>query len=80
MYISCIYLEKDMAIRSSILAWNAMDRRAWLATVHGVARVGYNLATKQPPPCIYMFLNFLCFYFHNNKYDISAKVIITISY
>ena len=26
-----------------------MDRRAWQATVHGVARVGHNLATKLPP-------------------------------
>ena len=25
---------------------NPMDRGAWRATVHGVARVGYNLATK----------------------------------
>ena len=28
---------------------NSMDRTAWHATVHGVARVGYNLATKPPP-------------------------------
>ena len=28
-----------------------MDRGAWQATVHGVARVGRNLATKPPPPC-----------------------------
>ena len=26
-----------------------MDRGAWQATVHGVARVGHNLATKPPP-------------------------------
>ena len=26
---------------------NPMDRGAWLATVHGVARVGHNLATKE---------------------------------
>ena len=26
-----------------------MDRRAWWATVHGVARVGHDLATKPPP-------------------------------
>ena len=25
---------------------NPMDRGAWRATVHGVARVGHNLATK----------------------------------
>ena len=24
-----------------------MDREAWQATVHGVARVGHNLATKE---------------------------------
>ena len=28
---------------------NPMDRRAWQATVHGVARVGHDIATKQPP-------------------------------
>ena len=28
---------------------NPMDRGAWGATVHGVAKVGYNLATKPPP-------------------------------
>jgi len=26
---------------------NPMDRGAWWATVHGVARVGHNLATKE---------------------------------
>ena len=31
---------------------NSMDRGAWQATVHGVARVRHNLATK-PPPYIY---------------------------
>ena len=32
-------LEKDMATLSSILAWRIpMDRGAWGATVHGVAR------------------------------------------
>ena len=28
---------------------NAMDRGAWQATVHGVARLGHDLATKPPP-------------------------------
>ena len=42
-------LEKEMATNSSILAWRFMDRRAWQATVHGVARVRHDLATK--PPC-----------------------------
>ena len=32
-------LEKEMAIHSSILAWRIpMDRGAWRATVHGVAK------------------------------------------
>ena len=43
-------LKKEMATYSSILAWdNPMDRGAWRATVHGVARVGHDLATKPPP-------------------------------
>ena len=29
-----------------------MDRGAWQATVHGVARVGQDLATKPPPRII----------------------------
>ena len=29
---------------------NPMDRGAWWATVHGVARVGHDLATTPPPP------------------------------
>jgi len=28
---------------------NPMDRGAWKVTVHGVTRVGHNLATKPPP-------------------------------
>ena len=28
---------------------NPMDRGAWWATVHGVTRVRYDLATKPPP-------------------------------
>ena len=28
-----------------------MDRGAWQATVHGVARVGHDLETKPPPQC-----------------------------
>ena len=29
---------------------NPMDRGAWWATVHGIARLGHNLATKPPRP------------------------------
>ena len=38
---------------------NLMDGGAWWATVHGVARVRHDLATKLPPPyahiCIYIY-------------------------
>ena len=30
---------------------NPMDRGAWQAAIHGVARAGHNLATK-PSPCL----------------------------
>ena len=33
---------------------NPMDRGAWQATVHGIARVGHDLATK-PTPLIFSF-------------------------
>ena len=40
-------MEKGMATYFSILAWRIpMDRGAWQATVHGVARVRHDLATK----------------------------------
>ena len=29
---------------------NPMDRGAWQASVHGITRVGHDLATKPPPP------------------------------
>ena len=38
-----------MATFLSILAWrNPMDRVAWQATIHEVAKVRHNLATKPP--------------------------------
>ena len=38
-----------MATHFSLLAWRIpMDRGAWRATVHGVARVGHDLVTKPP--------------------------------
>ena len=44
-------LEKEMGTHSSILAWRIpKDRGAWQATVHGVARVGHDLATKTTKP------------------------------
>ena len=36
---------------------NAMDRGAWQATFHGVARVRHNLATKSPPKHIYQCIH-----------------------
>ena len=40
-----------MATHSSILAQRIpMDRGAWQATVHGIARVRHDLATKPPSP------------------------------
>ena len=37
---------------------NSMDRGAWRATVHGITRVGHDLATKLPPPyvCVYIYV------------------------
>ena len=32
---------------------NPMDRGAWQATVHGVARVGHDLAPNPPPICVF---------------------------
>ena len=41
-------LEKGTATHSSILAWSSMDRGAWWAIVHEVARVRQDLTTKLP--------------------------------
>ena len=40
-------LEKEVVTGSSILAWENPWAGAWRATVHGVARVRHDLATKQ---------------------------------
>ena len=41
---------EEMAAHSSIPAWRIpMDRGAWQATVHGVAGVRHELATKPLP-------------------------------
>ena len=40
-------LEEDMATHSSLLPWRIpMDRRAWRATVHGVAKSQTQLSDK----------------------------------
>ena len=50
------HLEKEMATRSSILAWRIpMGKGTWQATVQGVARVGHDLATKPPPPYTHIY-------------------------
>ena len=46
-------LEKEMATHSSVLAWEiprTADRVAWQAIVHGIARVGHDLAAQPQPP------------------------------
>jgi len=35
---------------------NPMDRGAWQATVHGIARVGHDLATKPPYNIIHEYI------------------------
>ena len=42
-------MEKEMATHSSIPAWGIPWQRTLACTVHGVATVGHNLATKPPP-------------------------------
>ena len=57
-------MEKEMAIHSSIFALkNPMDRGAWQATVHGVLRVGRDLATKPP-----LYIYYIYIYIHTHIY------------
>ena len=35
-------LEEGMTVHSSILAWRILDRGAWWATVHGVAKIQHD--------------------------------------
>ena len=46
-------LEKEVGTYSSILAWEIpwTEEPAWLQSV-GLQRVGHDLATKPPPPCL----------------------------
>ena len=48
----------DSPLQYSCLG-NPKDRGAWQAAVHGVTRVGHNLATK-PPPNKLIVLPFFC--------------------
>ena len=45
-------LKKEMATHSSLR--NPIDIPAWWAIVQGIIRVGHNLATKLPPPLIFI--------------------------
>ena len=57
-------LEEGMATHSGSLAWRIpLDRGAWwLATVHGVTRVGHDLVTKPPLPERYGGSNFSTYF------------------
>jgi len=55
-------MEKEMATHCSFLLFvclfvvfleNPIERGIWRATVYGVTRTGYDLATKPPPAIIY---------------------------
>ena len=61
-----------------------MDRGAWQATVHEVAKVGPNLATKPPPPppwrsyehireCAYTYIH-ICMYIHSLLSEIQIEL------
>ena len=44
------HLEREVVTHFNILAWRIpMDRGTWKTTVHGVIRVGHELATKLSP-------------------------------
>ena len=53
---ACVYMGKGNGkpLQNSCLE-NPMDSGDWQATVPGVARIGHNLATKPPPPYVYIF-------------------------
>ena len=56
-------LEKGMPTHSSVLAWEIPWREEpGLATVHGVTRVGHDLATKPPPQYVWSIIS-LWFWF-----------------
>ena len=58
---------------------NPMDREAWQATVHGIARVGHDLATKPPPlpPFFpkdrYSGIYFYYYFIWNNLFQIKSR-------
>ena len=46
---------------------NPIERGAWQATVHGIGRVGHNLATKLPPQSLSYFREFNSHYYQKGK-------------
>ena len=49
-------LEKEMEPTPVFFLENPKNRGAWQAAVHGVARVGHNLANEPPPFFIFVIL------------------------
>ena len=47
---------QSLGWEDSLEEGNPMDRGAWWATVHGLQKVGHNLATKQVFCCVYIYM------------------------
>ena len=64
-----IYLEKEMATHSSILAWRIpwSEEPGKLHTVHGVARVWHDWTAKPPPYYILPLSNLFTLAIEENK-------------
>ena len=62
-------LEKGMATHSSILAWRIPWTEEPAGYIHGVVRVGHDLATKPPP----LELKFRVHNFHSKNWSIAFK-------
>ena len=58
---------------------NPMDRGAWLATVHRVARVKHNLATNAPPLPTWLLLEFVSIFSAASQDFGSNKAVIPIT-
>ena len=53
-----------------------MDRGAWQATVHGVARVGHDLVTNPPPPSMSSHGLIAHFFFMLNGIPLSGCAVV----
>ena len=58
---------------------NPMDRGAWQAIAHGVARVRHDLATKPPPPpmpsrFIYVLINYMIYFFLKTTKNMGVQI------